>query len=139
MSVKLVIQIPCLNEEKTLPLVYKDLPKKIPGIDEIEVIIIDDGCTDDTVAVAKKLGIKHMVRHPQKQGLARSFRDGVNLALSLGADIIVNTDGDNQYPGSSVPDLVKPVPDTEVQVRDLGSYDTLLGVNDDSGSQDGAA
>ncbi len=107
--VKLVIQIPCLNEEETLPLVFKDLPAKIPGIDDIEVIIIDDGCTDKTVAIAKRHGVKHMVHHPKTQGLARSFRDGVDLALSLGADIIVNTDGDNQYPGQSIPDLVQPI------------------------------
>jgi glycosyltransferase involved in cell wall biosynthesis len=116
MSVKLVIQIPCLNEEQTLPAVFKDLPKKIPGVDSIEVIIIDDGCTDKTVAVAQKYGVKHMVRHPQKQGLARSFRDGINLALELGADIIVNTDGDNQYPGQSIPDLVKPILDHQADI-----------------------
>lgn len=106
---KLVIQIPCLNEEQTLPLVFKDLPKKIPGISSIEVIIIDDGCTDKTVEVAKKYGVRHIVHHAYKQGLARSFRDGVTMALELGADIVVNTDGDNQYPGKSIPDLVKPI------------------------------
>jgi glycosyltransferase involved in cell wall biosynthesis len=114
--VKLVIQIPCLNEEKTLPSVLKELPKKIPGIDSIEVIIVDDGCSDKTVAVARKYGVTHMVRHPQPQGLARSFRDGINLALERGADIIVNTDGDNQYPGKYIPDLVKPVVDGQADI-----------------------
>jgi glycosyltransferase involved in cell wall biosynthesis len=106
---KLVIQIPCLNEEKTLPLVLKDIPKKIEGIDSIEILIVDDGCTDGTVAVAKKWGVHHIITHPQKQGLARSFHDATNKALEVGADIIVNTDGDNQYPGKSIPELVRPI------------------------------
>src|ERR1044072_4943792 len=106
---KVIVQIPCLNEEATLPLVLKDIPKKIAGVSSIEVLIIDDGCTDKTVAVSKEFGVKHFVRHPYKQGLARSFRDGVNKALELGADIIVNTDGDNQYPGKSIPGLVRPL------------------------------
>jgi glycosyltransferase involved in cell wall biosynthesis len=107
--VKLVIQIPCLNEEKTLPPVLQTIPKKIPGIDEIEVVVIDDGCSDETVKVAKKLGVKHFVHHPRKQGLARSFHDGVIKCLALGADIIVNTDGDNQYPSQDIPELVRPI------------------------------
>ncbi len=106
---KLVIQIPCLNEEKTLPDVLRDIPKKIPGIDSIEVIVIDDGCSDKTVAVAKAHGVHEFVHHAQRQGLAKSFRDGVNKALTLGADIIVNTDGDNQYPSARIADLVQPL------------------------------
>lgn len=106
---KLVVQIPCLNEVKTLPLVLKEIPRKISGIDSIEVLVIDDGCTDDTVAVAKKHGVKQFVHHPHKQGLARSFQDGLHAALELGADIIVNTDGDNQYPGKYIADLVQPI------------------------------
>ena len=106
---KVIVQIPCLNEAQTLPLVLKAIPKKIKGVDSIEVLVIDDGCTDDTVAVAKKLGVKHFVHHPCKQGLARSFHDGVHAALALGADIIVNTDGDNQYPGKYIGDLVQPI------------------------------
>lgn len=106
---KVVVQIPCLNEAATLPLVLKEIPKKIPGVSSIEVLVIDDGCTDDTVAIAKKLGVKHFVHHPHKQGLARSFHDGVEKALDMGADIIVNTDGDNQYPGKYIPELVQPV------------------------------
>ncbi|HEV7454403.1 MAG TPA: glycosyltransferase family 2 protein [Candidatus Saccharimonadales bacterium] len=106
---KLVVQIPCLNEEKTLLMVLKDIPKKIKGIDSIEIIVVDDGCTDKTVEIAKKWGVQHIVTHPQKQGLARSFHDATNKALEIGADIIVNTDGDNQYPGASIPELVRPI------------------------------
>ena len=106
---KVIVQIPCLNEEKTLPLVLKDIPKKIKGVDSIEVLIIDDGCTDNTVAVAKKLGVKYVVRHSKKQGLARAFHDGTLEALRQGADIVVNTDGDNQYPGKYIAKLVEPI------------------------------
>lgn len=106
---RLFVQIPCLNEEKTLPMVMEKMPKSIPGIDEIEVMIIDDGCTDRTVEVAKSLGIKHVVRHTGTMGLARAFRDGVDYALKHGADIVVNTDGDNQYPSDKIGDLVQPI------------------------------
>lgn len=106
---KLVVQIPCLNEEKTLPLVLKTIPKKITGIDTITVVIIDDGSSDRTVEVAKKHGVKDFVIHPRTMGLARSFQDGVHYALELGADIVVNTDGDNQYPQERIADLVKPI------------------------------
>lgn len=106
---KLVVQIPCLNEEQTLPAVLKTIPKKIDGIDSIEVLIIDDGCTDKTVEVAKAHGVKHFVHHPRKKGLAKSFHDGVNKALEMGADIIVNTDGDNQYPQERIGDLIRPI------------------------------
>jgi glycosyltransferase involved in cell wall biosynthesis len=103
------IQIPCLNEEDTLPLVLKNIPKTIPGIDQVEVLIIDDGSTDKTIAVAKKLGVKHFVKHTRNRGLARSFHDGINYALAHGADIVVNTDGDNQYPQERIGDLVQPI------------------------------
>jgi glycosyltransferase involved in cell wall biosynthesis len=106
---KLFIQIPCLNEENTLPMVLAGIPVKIPGIDSIEILIIDDGCTDNTVKVARKLGVKHFVHHAGNQGLAKSFRDGLWYCLENGADIIVNTDGDNQYPGKYIADLVQPV------------------------------
>ncbi|HSW99211.1 MAG TPA: glycosyltransferase family 2 protein [Candidatus Saccharimonadales bacterium] len=106
---KLVVQIPCLNEAETLPLVLKSIPKKIAGIDEIAVLVIDDGCTDNTVAVARAHGVEHFVHHPQRQGLARSFRDGLLRCLELGADVIVNTDGDNQYPQASIPELIRPI------------------------------
>ncbi|MDB5171035.1 MAG: glycosyltransferase family 2 protein [Candidatus Saccharibacteria bacterium] len=106
---KLVVQIPCLNEEATLPLVLQSIPKKINGIDEIIVLVIDDGSTDNTVAVAREHGVTHFVRHNRNQGLGRSFHDGVQKALELGADIVVNTDGDNQYPQDRIGDLVQPI------------------------------
>lgn len=106
---KLIVQIPCLNEEATLPLVLKSIPKKIDGIDKIDILIIDDGSTDNTVEVAKSFGVKHIVSHVGNQGLSRSFHDGVLEALELGADIVVNTDGDNQYPQEKIGDLVQPI------------------------------
>jgi glycosyltransferase involved in cell wall biosynthesis len=106
---KVVVQIPCLNEEKTLPLVLKDIPKKIKGVDELIILIIDDGCTDKTVDVAKKFGVTHFVTHPHTMRLAQSFNDGVMYALELGADVVVNTDGDNQYPQQRIPDLIRPI------------------------------
>lgn len=106
---KLFVQIPCLNEEETLPLVLASIPSHIAGIDEIEVLVIDDGSTDRTVEVARKLGVDHIVRHTRNMGLARSFRDGIDYALSHGADIVVNTDGDNQYPQESIGELVAPL------------------------------
>lgn len=108
---KLVVQVSCLNEAETLPLVLKTIPKKIPGIDSIEVLIIDDGCTDNTVEVAKQHGVKHFVIHRCNKGLGMGFKDGLNRSLELGADIIVHTDGDNQYPQERIPDLIKPVLD----------------------------
>jgi glycosyltransferase involved in cell wall biosynthesis len=107
--VKLVVQVPCLNEEKTLPLVLESIPKSIPGIDEIEILIIDDGSTDRTIEVAKAHGVTQFVHHTGNRGLGISFSDGVARALELGADIIVNTDGDNQYPQARITDLVQPI------------------------------
>ena len=106
---KLVVQIPCLNEEATLPLVLKSIPKKIAGVDEVVILVIDDGSTDRTIEVAKKHGVKEIVAHAKRMGLARSFQDGVDRALELGADIIVNTDGDNQYPQEEIPRLIAPI------------------------------
>jgi len=113
---KLVIIIPCFNEEKTLPDVLKTIPKKIPGIKKIETVVIDDGSTDKTKIVAKKLGVKHFVIHKENQGLASSFADGLDEALCLGADIIVNTDGDNQYPQEDIPRLIKPIMDNKADI-----------------------
>jgi glycosyltransferase involved in cell wall biosynthesis len=107
--VRLVVQVPCLNEEETLPAVLSTIPKEIPGIDEILVLIIDDGSTDRTIEVAKEHGVEHFVRHARNRGLGRSFHDGVQRALELGADIVVNTDGDNQYPQERIGDLVQPI------------------------------
>jgi glycosyltransferase involved in cell wall biosynthesis len=101
--------IPCLNEETTLPLVLKDLPKSIKGIDTIETLLIDDGCTDGTVEVAKKYGVKNFLIHKTNMGLSRSFRHGLHKSLEMGADIIVLTEGDNQYPSEKIPDLVEPI------------------------------
>lgn len=114
--VKLIIQIPCLNEEKTLPLVIKEIPKKIKGITKIEILIIDDGSNDKTVEVAKKLGVHHIVRHIWNKWLWTAFKSGVEKALSEWADIVINTDGDNQYPWRYIPDLVKPIIDWEADM-----------------------
>jgi glycosyltransferase involved in cell wall biosynthesis len=107
--VRLVVQVPCLNEEETLGLVLSSIPKQIDGIDEIIVLIIDDGSTDKTIEVAQSYGVTHFVRHARNRGLGRSFHDGVQRALELGADIVVNTDGDNQYPQDRIADLVQPI------------------------------
>ena len=106
---RLFIQVPCLNEEATLPLVLQSIPESIPGVDEIHILIVDDGSTDRTVEVARALGVEHFVFHTRNMGLARSFRDGVDYALQHGADIVVNTDGDNQYPQDRIADLVQPI------------------------------
>lgn len=106
---KIVIQVPCLNEAATLPLVLKTIPKKIVGVDEIVLLIIDDGSTDNTAMVAKKHGVHHIIRHTRNRGLGQSFHDGILYALNLGADIVVNTDGDNQYPQERIGDLVQPI------------------------------
>jgi glycosyltransferase involved in cell wall biosynthesis len=109
MSTKLVIQIPCFNEEQTIQEVINELPRQISGIDEIIVLIIDDGSSDNTVQVALDGGADYVVRHLHNQGLARAFSTGIHTALALGANIIVNTDADNQYPGRYIPDLVRPI------------------------------
>ncbi|MCC6933963.1 MAG: glycosyltransferase family 2 protein [Deltaproteobacteria bacterium] len=115
---KLVIQIPCFNEEDTLPSVFEKMPKVIPGIDEIEFQIIDDGSTDQTVAIAKKLGVQHIVSvsRRNRRWLGRAFKAGVDHALKVGADILVNTDGDNQYPSERIPDLVKPILENKADI-----------------------
>ncbi len=106
---KLIIQIPCLNEAEQLPATIGALPRSIPGVDEIEFLVIDDGSTDDTAEVALRLGVHHIVRFPQHQGLARAFSAGLDAALKLGADIIVNTDADNQYDARDIPALIEPI------------------------------
>src|SRR5579864_6803577 len=113
---KLVIQIPCLNEEETLPLVLESIPKTIDGIDEIAILVIDDGSTDKTLEIAKKHGVKHFIHHVRNQGLGRSFHDGALKSLELGADIVVNTDGDNQYPQSRIGDLVRPILEGQAEI-----------------------
>jgi glycosyltransferase involved in cell wall biosynthesis len=107
--VKLIIQIPCLNEEKTLPATLKDLPKTIEGVDVIRTMVIDDGSTDRTVKVAKEQNVDHIVRLTNNKGLAKAFIHGINHSLKMGADIIVNTDADNQYCGHDIPKLIGPI------------------------------
>jgi glycosyltransferase involved in cell wall biosynthesis len=116
---KLVIMIPCLNEETTLPIVFETMPTAIPGIDTIQILVIDDGSTDKTVEVAKQLGVKEFIHHSRNHGLSRSFRQGLNRSLELGADIIVLTEGDNQYPQERIPDLIQPILD--------GTADVVIG------------
>ena len=106
---KLIIQIPCYNEEKMLQTTLEDLPKKIEGIDTIETLIIDDGSTDRTVEVARKNAVDHILSFNHNRGLARAFSTGIEKCLELGADIIVNTDADNQYCGKDIPKLIKPI------------------------------
>ena len=106
---KLIIQIPCYNEEQTLPLVFAELPAKIDGIDIIETQIVNDGSTDRTLEVAKELGVDHIINNVGNKGLGNSFRIGMNHAIKQGADIMVNTDGDNQYPSRYISDLVQPI------------------------------
>ena len=106
---KLIVQIPCFNEEKTLPQTVADIPRDIPGIDTVEVLIIDDGSSDKTVQVAADIGVDHIIENAHNLGLARTFARGMEECLKRGADIIVNTDGDNQYMGADIADLVQPV------------------------------
>jgi glycosyltransferase involved in cell wall biosynthesis len=106
---KLIIQIPCFNEEAHLAATLADLPQRVPGFDVVETLVIDDGSTDRTGEVARAAGATYLLRFPVNLGLARGFSAGLDAALNLGADVIVNTDADNQYPGSAIPALVAPI------------------------------
>ncbi|MCP4213899.1 MAG: glycosyltransferase [bacterium] len=106
---KLIIQISCFNEEDSLPATLKELPKKIDGVDEIEILIINDGSSDRTAQVAEEHNVDHIVNFKRNQGLARAFMAGLNASLSYGADIIVNTDADNQYNANDIPALIEPI------------------------------
>ena len=106
---KLIIQIPCLNEEQTLPQTLADLPRSVPGFDVVEWLVVDDGSTDRTAAVAREHGVDHVVRHHRNRGLAAAFLTGLDAALRAGADVIVNTDADNQYRGQCIPLITAPV------------------------------
>jgi glycosyltransferase involved in cell wall biosynthesis len=106
---KMIIQIPCYNEEKTLAVALKELPRKLPGVDIIEWLIIDDGSEDATVEVAQKNGVDHVVHFKKNRGLAEGFKAGLDACISLGADIIVNTDADNQYHAGDIPKLIQPI------------------------------
>jgi len=106
---KLIIQIPCLDEEGTLPETLRSLPRSLPGVDAIEFLIVDDGSTDRTAEVALENGAHHVVRFPRRRGLAYGFMAGLDACLRLGADVIVNTDADNQYPAEAIPRLIAPI------------------------------
>jgi glycosyltransferase involved in cell wall biosynthesis len=129
--VKLIIQIPCLNEEATLPATIADLPRSLPGIDRVELLVVDDGSTDRTVEVARECGVDHVVRLTNNKGLAAGFQAGLDACLKLGADVVVNTDADNQYRGSDVPKLVAPIvageADMVVGDRRVGEIDHFSG------------
>jgi glycosyltransferase involved in cell wall biosynthesis len=113
---KLIIQIPCFNEEDALPVTFKELPRELPGVSEIEWLIIDDGSTDRTVEVARELGVDHVVRLIRHQGLAKGFMAGIRACVELGADIIVNTDADNQYNSEDIPKLIQPILDGKAEI-----------------------
>ena len=106
---KLIIQIPCLNEAETLAIALAELPREVAGFDTVEWLIIDDGSTDNTAEVAQQNGVHHVVRHPVNRGLAVGFMSGLDACLRLGADVIVNTDADNQYCGADIPKLTAPI------------------------------
>ncbi len=113
---KLIIQIPCYNEAQSLPITIPGLPRQIPGIDDIDILVIDDGSEDDTTAVATSLGVPHILRMPQHVGLAASFVAGLEACLKLGADIIVNTDADNQYHPDDIQALIQPILNGEAHI-----------------------
>ncbi len=113
---KLIIQIPCYNEETSLPIALSFLPRQVPGFDCVEWLIIDDGSTDDTVGAAVRHGVDHIVRHTGNKGLARSFMTGLEACLRLGADVIVNTDADNQYNAADIPSLTAPIVAKEADI-----------------------
>lgn len=106
---KVIIQIPCYNEEKSLPITLADLPRELPGIDKVEWLVINDGSKDRTSEVAREHGVDHIIELPENQGLARAFQAGLRHALKMGADIIVNTDADNQYCAADIDKLISPI------------------------------
>src|SRR3712207_4152930 len=108
---KLIIQIPCVDEEEQLPATLAELPRELPGVDEVEWLVIDDGSTDATVEVARSHGVNHIVRLTNNKGLAAAFQAGLDACLKLGADVIVNTDADNQYHGGDIERLIAPILD----------------------------
>jgi glycosyltransferase involved in cell wall biosynthesis len=114
--VKLIVQIPCYNEELTLPETVRDIPRSIAGIDVVEILVVDDGSSDRTAEIARELGVDHVLRNKTNVGLARTFRAGLDRCIALGADIIVNTDADNQYCGADIPKLVRPILEGRVDV-----------------------
>jgi glycosyltransferase involved in cell wall biosynthesis len=113
---RLFIQIPCHNEERSLPIAFAALPKTLPGVASIETLVIDDGSTDRTAEVARELGVTHVVGFPRNQGLAKAFMHGIRSCLERGADIIVNTDADNQYDARDIPALIQPILDGRAEI-----------------------
>ena len=113
---KLIIQIPCLNESETLAIALADLPHEVEGFDTVEWLIIDDGSTDNTAEVARENGVQHVIRHPVNRGLAEAFMTGIDACLKLGADVIINTDADNQYSGADIPSLTVPILAGEAEI-----------------------
>jgi glycosyltransferase involved in cell wall biosynthesis len=124
--VRIVIQVPCYNEESSIRDVIPEIPRRIPGVDEVVVLVVDDGSTDRTVAAALAAGADYVARHARNRGLAAAFRTGIDAALRLDADVIVNTDGDGQYPGAAIPDLVRPILE--------GRADLVVGDRDPGGA-----
>jgi glycosyltransferase involved in cell wall biosynthesis len=122
---KLIIQIPCLNEAEQLPVAIPELPREVPGFDVVELLVVDDGSTDATVEVARSLGVDHIVKLTNNKGLAHAFQAGLDAALKLGADVIVNTDADNQYSAADIPALVAPIV--------AGEADMVVGARDIAG------
>ena len=127
---KLIIQVPCLNEEELLPRLLSELPREVAGFDRVEWLVVDDGSIDGTVEVARRHGVDHLVRLTTNKGLATAFQAGLDAALKLGADVIVNTDADNQYRSQDIPRLVEPImagrADMVVGDRQVQSIDALL-------------
>jgi len=113
--IKLIIQIPCYNEEHSLPVVLGELPRNVPGVDVVEWLVIDDGSTDKTVEIARNHGVDHIVSHTKNLGLASAFMTGIHASLEHNADIIVNTDADNQYKSKYIPELIKPILDNKAE------------------------
>jgi glycosyltransferase involved in cell wall biosynthesis len=122
-SMKLIVQIPCHNEAEALAATLAGIPRQIDGVDAVEIVVIDDGSTDDTVAIAGREGVEHIIGFAMRRGLARAFKAGLTESLRQGADVIVNTDGDNQYEGADIPKLVAPILAGEADIV-IGDRDT---------------
>ncbi len=138
---KLIIQIPCFNEAETLPTTLAELPRKVPGFEVVEWLVIDDGSTDQTIHAARENGVDHIVSLPSNQGLARAFMAGLDASLRAGADVIVNTDADNQYDASCIPDLTGPILENRAMIvvgarpiSDIDSFSPLKKFLQKSGS-----
>ncbi len=113
---KLIIQIPCFNEAQTLAIALAELPKTLAGFETVEWLVIDDGSSDQTAEIAKACGVHHVIKHTKNMGLARAFMTGIQACLAAGADVIVNTDADNQYSAKDIPTIVKPILNHEAEI-----------------------